>query len=88
VEGFGEGAHGRVGVLAIKEVNLLEGTTIGLYAGKASHFYDDGSDAGKLVGTGLVFARRLEHVAVQKAEFDFLFHGFSQCISILKVYVD
>ena len=64
VEGLGEGADGLVGILAIQQVHLLEGTAIGLDAGKASHLDDDGSDALQLVLARLELAAALEHVAI------------------------
>ena len=54
VQGGGKGADGLVGVLAIEQVHLFEGASVGLYAGEAAHLDDDGGDACQLVGTGLV----------------------------------
>ena len=56
IKGLGKGAHRRVGVLAIEQVHLFEGSAVGLHTGKATHLYDDGGYAGKLVGTRLVLA--------------------------------
>ena len=71
VEGLGKGAHGLVGVLAIEQIDLLEGTTIGFYSAEAAHFDNHGSDTFELVFAGLEFARTLEHVAIDKAKLYF-----------------
>ena len=73
VEGLGEGADGFVGVLAVEQVDLLEGAAVGLDAGEASHLDDYGSNALQLVLTGLEFAAALKHVTIDKAELDFAF---------------
>ena len=73
VEGLGKGAHGLVGVLAIEQIDLLEGTTIGFYSAEAAHFDNHGRDTFELVFAGLEFARTLEHVAIDKAKLYFTF---------------
>jgi hypothetical protein len=45
VERLAESAYGVVGILAGKQIHLLEGTTIGFHAREASHVDDNGSDA-------------------------------------------
>ena len=75
VEGLGKGAHGLIGVLAVEEVDLLEGTAVGLDAGEAAHLDEDRSDTLELILTWLILTRGLPHVAVDQAELDFsLFH--------------
>ena len=71
VEGLGKGAHGLVGVFAVEQIDLLEGTTIGFYSAEAAHFDNHGSDTFELVFAGLKFARTLEHVAIDKAKLYF-----------------
>ena len=73
VEGLGECANSLVGVLAVEQVYLFEGTAVGFNAGEASHLDDDGGNAFKLVLAGLEFAAALEHVAVDKAELNLTF---------------
>ena len=74
MERLGEGTHGLVGILAIEQVDLLEGATIGLHTGKASHLDDEGGNAHQLVYPRLILAGRLPHVTIDEAEFNFLFH--------------
>ena len=85
VERFGESTHRLVRVLAVKEVDLLEGTAVGLYTCKAPHSYNRGSNALELVFARLVFARRLKHVPVYETELNFLFHILN--VSYLCQYV-
>ena len=82
VEGFGEGTNGLVGVFAIEQVDLFEGTTVGFYAGEAAHLYDDRSNTFELVFARLEFAATLEHVAVEQAELDFTLccHKYVVCL--------
>ena len=84
VEGSGEGAYGPVGVLAIQQVHLLEGAAVGLDACEATHVDDERGDAYQLVYSRLVFAGRLPHVSVDKAEFDFFFHVSSSITVFLQ----
>ena len=46
VKGLGECTDGQIGVLTVKQVNLLHGTSVGLYTVKASHVNDYGSYLG------------------------------------------
>ena len=78
VERLAECPHGIVGVLAGKQVHLLEGSTVGLYAGKTSHVYYYGSDALQLVLAWLELTRALPHVSVDETELYFLFHNLFQ----------
>ena len=75
VERLAECPHGIVGVLAGKQVHLLEGATICLYTGKASHVYYYRSDALQLVLAWLELTRTLPHVSVYETELYLLFHN-------------
>ena len=70
-------AHSVVGVLAVQQVHLLEGATVGLHSVETAHPHDHGGDFGELVHSGLVLAGRLPHVAVHQTEFDSLLHTIS-----------
>ena len=74
VESFRPGTDRLVGVLAVHQVYLLEGTAIGLDAVETTHVDNHGSDALQLVHTGLVFSARLPHVAVHQTEFYLFVH--------------
>jgi hypothetical protein len=56
VERLGEGANCLVGVFSIKQVDLLECSTIGLYAGKASHADDGWCHTDKLISSRLILS--------------------------------
>ena len=81
--GFVEGSrpcpNSTVRVLAVHEVHLLEGASVGLYAVETAHLYDDGRYALQLVHSGLVFPAALPHVAVHEAEF----YLFCHCVCIV-----
>ena len=68
VERLCKGTNGFVRIFAIKEVNLLKGTTIRFNAGEASHLYNNRCYAFQLVLTWLKLATALEHVAIDKTE--------------------
>ena len=74
VERLAEGAHSVVRILASEKVDLLEGSAVGFYAGKATHLNDNGSNALQLVFAWLELAGRLPHISVNETELDFLFH--------------
>ena len=74
LEGLGKGTNRFIRVLAIEKVHLLEGSAVGLDAGKASHFDNQRGDAHQLIHSRLIFTGRLPHIAVNKTEFDFFFH--------------
>ena len=56
VEGLAEGTDGFVGVFASQKADLLEGATIGLHAGEATHLDDNGSYTLQLIFTRLEFS--------------------------------
>ena len=73
IERFGKGAHGFVGVFAVKQIDLLKRAAVGLHAGEATHLYNNRGNALQLVFARLELARRLKHVAINKAKLDFSF---------------
>jgi len=77
IERLAESAYRIIGVLAGKQINLLEGSAVGFDAGKATHVDDDGSDALQLVFTWLELSGRLPHISINETELDFLFHLYS-----------
>ena len=84
VERLGERPYSLVGIFAVKEVNLLKRPAVGLHTRKAPHLDDCGRNALKLVLARLVFARRLEHVAINETELDFLLiHDLLLCLSYI-----
>ena len=74
VERLAEGAHRLVGILAGKQVHLLEGTAVGLNAGKASHLDYHWGYAFELSLQRLKLSRTLPHISIYETELDFLFH--------------
>ena len=74
VKGLGKGTDGLVGVFAIEQVHLFEGASIGFHPCKAAHLNDKRGNAYQLVYPWLILSGRLPHVAIDEAEFDFLFH--------------
>ena len=86
IEGLAESAYGIVRVLSREQVDLLEGTTVGLHTGEAAHVYDDRRDALQLVFARLELTRRLPHVTIYETELYFLFHlmfMISLCLSFV-----
>ena len=56
VKGLYPFPHSCVGILAIKQLDLLEGPSVGLYPVKTAHLYNMRRHCGKLVNPGLVLA--------------------------------
>ena len=75
VEGFGPCTDRLVGVLAVHQIHLLEGTAVGLYAVEATHAHDDRRYAHQLVHSRLVFAAALPHIAVYQTKFYLFCHS-------------
>ena len=71
VERLGESANCYIGVLAIEQVDLFTGTTIGFHAVKATHINNDGSDFCQLIFAWHILATTLPHVAIDKGELNF-----------------
>ena len=68
-------SNGTVGILAVEEIDLLECAAVGLDSVEASHVYNGGGHADKLVSPGLIFAGRLPHIAVNERKFYFSTHS-------------
>ena len=60
-------------VFAVKQIDLLKRAAVGLHAGEATHLYNNRGNALQLVFARLELARRLKHVAINKAKLDFSF---------------
>ena len=74
VERLGEGANRLIGVLAIEEVHLLTGTTVGLHTVETAHIDDNGCNLCQLVFAWNVLAAGLPHIAVNQRELNFFLH--------------
>ena len=86
IKRFGKGAYRLVRVLAIKQVNLFKGTTVGFNTGEATHLYDNRCYAFKLVLARLKLAAALEHVAIDKTELNLTLCHYSRSIYYIYVY--
>ena len=74
VEGLAECTYSGIGVLTGQQIDLLESTTVGLYACETAHVDNRRGYALQLVFTGLKLTRGLPHVSINKTELNFLFH--------------
>ena len=73
VEWFGERAYCYIRILAIEEIDLLAGTTIGFHTVKTTHVNNYGSNFCQLIFTWHILATTLPHVAIDKGELNFFF---------------
>ena len=74
MEGVCPFADGHIRILSEKEVNLLEGSSVGLDTVKATHVNDRGGYFAKLVHSRDVFSITLPHVPVHQGELYFSCH--------------